>query len=506
MPTNGHSQLVKYFKAARRVSTPLVCVRTPDPTATMAMLSAAVAPTAPRIVWDCVRGPQGLNQPNTDAPSSETQTALSKYLLKGKEARELAPPVACLLAAGSLPESTVLFCLNLHRHIENPLTIQAIWNLRDIFKANRRTLVILSPDIKLPPELSNDFAVLDEPLPTTDELSAIITAQCSAIQHTPPQAMLIRAIDATLGLAAFSAEQVVAMSLTDQGIDLDGLWERKRQNIEQAPGLSVWRGNESLGDVRGADNVIRFMTSLISGNDPARAIVFIDEIEKGTAGAEGDSSGVSQDMHGTLLTYMQDHKSTGMLFLGPAGTGKSFAAKGAGNKAGIPTIKLDMGGMKASHVGESEARLRNALKVIEAVSQHNALFIATCNSIGSLSPELRRRFKFGTFFFDLPNKEERRQLWALYMQKYKRKGSLPDDTDWTGAEIENCCEISYKLNCSLVEAGSYIVPVAKSAADQIKALRTQASGCFISASKPGLYTYEPETEKFTGRRIAAIEE
>ena len=49
-----------------------------------------------------------------------------------------------------------------------------------------------------------------------------------------------------LGLAAFPAEQVLAMSLSRTGLDLDQLWERKRQVIEQAPGLSVWRGGETF--------------------------------------------------------------------------------------------------------------------------------------------------------------------------------------------------------------------------------------------------------------------
>jgi hypothetical protein len=40
---------------------------------------------------------------------------------------------------------------------------------------------------------------------------------------------------------------------------------------------------------------------------------------------------------------------------------------------------------------------------VDAVAQEGRmLFIATCNSIASLPPELRRRFTLGTFFFDLP--------------------------------------------------------------------------------------------------------
>ena len=54
---------------------------------------------------------------------------------------------------------------------------------------------------------------------------------------------------------------------------------------------------------------------------------------------------------------------------------------------------------------------------------------------------------------------------------------------------------------SLVEASQYIVPVSRSAAEQIKALRQMASGKFISASKPGIYHYEEETPAPSRRMI-----
>jgi hypothetical protein len=46
------------------------------------------------------------------------------------------------------------------------------------------------------------------------------------------------------------------------------------------------------------------------------------------------------------------------------------------------------------------------------------------------------------------------------------------------------------LGITLTQASRYIVPVSRSAAEQIKALRQMASGKFISASTPGVYQYE----------------
>jgi len=128
------------------------------------------------------------------------------------------------------------------------------------------------------------------------------------------------------------------------------------------------------------------------------------------------------------------------------------------------------------------------------------LFIATSNSIASLPPELRRRFTLGTFFFDLPTAEERETIWGIYLKKYDVSGDLPDDEGWTGAEIKECARKAHRLRMTLAEASRYIVPVSRSAAEQVKALRQMASGTFISAATPGLYRYEEEMAA-RGRRV-----
>ena len=193
---------------------------------------------------------------------------------------------------------------------------------------------------------------------------------------------------------------------------------------------------------------------------------------------------------------------------GPPGAAKSAAAKATGNSAGIPTIAFDLGAMQSSLVGGSGERLRAALKVVEAVSQGRALFIATCNSITSLPPELRRRFTLGTFFFDLPSAAERELIWRIYEKRYGVSGERPDDEGWTGAEIKECCRKAGRLKMPLRQAAQYTVPISKSAAEQVKSLRQQASGKFISASNAGLYRFEETTitsAPGASRRIRAVE-
>lgn len=485
------------FKAARGRSVPLVGVTTADPAATMERLAAALKADTPIVKWDSVRGLQGGNK--TGQAALKLAAGEAKIDLDGTGS-----PVDACAVIGHLPDCAVAFMVNMHLQLKatDVQSIQAVWNLRDELKQNQRMLVMLGPSLALPAELENDVIVLDEPLPSDAELLAIVREQYGNAKKSAKDIPALteeierHAVDALRGLAAFTAEQITAMSLTKAGLNLDMLWERKRQAIEQTPGMAVWRGGESLDDIAGYENVKTAIRRLKGSKREPKVVGFIDEIEKMIGGAERDSSGVSQDQLAQTLSYMQDHNVTGMIFIGPPGAAKTALAKAAGTTLGVPTVSMDFGGMKGSLVGESEGRMRAALKVMTAVGSDQALFIATCNSIGSLPPELRRRFTRGTFFFDLPTSAERASIWALYERKLgltpAQTAVRPNDHDWTGAEIKQCATMAWDMDLTLVEAAEYVVPVAVSAEETIKRLRKGATGRFISASHPGVYVWAEE--------------
>lgn len=489
--------LCERLLAARRVSVPLVAIETADPAATIALFRgeafAAVGSTATVLVsWDVINGFLPLNEAGRQALSQIS------------EAEGVIDPVAALIVAQQLPAGSVLVFHNAHRFMDGVPVVQGVWNLRDKYKSNFRMLVLLAPVWKLPVELQADVVVVDHPLPSAEEISAQVAkiVKAAKLGGGVPDG----AVDALRGLTAFQAEQQAAMAARKTGIDVDDLWESKRKLVEQTPGLSIEGGSSGFDSIGGVPVVKSFIKSVLTGNRKPKAIVFIDEIEKALAGVGGDTSGVSQDQLGALLSYMQDNRSTGCLFIGPPGAAKSVVAKAAGAECGIPTVKLDLGATKGGLVGQSEEQLRKALKTISAVSDGNALWIATCNSIGVLPPELRRRFTLGTFFFDLPDAEERKAIWEIYRKRYSLKGALPEDAGWTGAEIERACDIADRLGVSLKEAANFIVPVSRAAADQINALRASASGKFLSASHPGVFvaaqSFQPDSLREGARQIA----
>lgn len=516
------TNLLEHFQAARAVSTPLIAIRTADPEGLMQKLQKANNEAA-ILQWDVIRGWRARND--------EGKLAIS-YALKDTEEEATLSPVEHLALAQKLPfddesveaVSPILFAINIHRFLDKPEVVQAICNLRDPFATSGRTLVMLGPDFKLPQELQQDVLVLDAPLPKDDELKLIVnrTIKASGVKVEVPK--MEAAVDAIRGLAAFPAEQAIAMSLcTGQSLDLDELWQKKRQMIRDTDALSIHAGKETFKDIGGCDQVKEFLLSVKNGKESPRVIIFMDEIEKAFAGASSDwvgDGGVAKDAHGQTLQFMEDKEADGVIFVGPPGAAKSLVAKSFGNEASIPTITLDLGAAKGGIVGESEAKIRNAYKIIDAVGAGRCYFIATSNNIAVLPPELKRRFTSGIFYFPIPDEDngyrdrlERDRIWAIYLKKWKLDASQlkeVNDSGWTGAEIRNCARMAYRQSITLGQAAKYIVPYTKTSPEKLELLRREATGRYLSANRAGIYTYSAHSTKDVGgaapRRFQPIRE
>src|SRR5262249_34418535 len=134
----------------------------------------------------------------------------------------------------------------------------------------------------------------------------------------------------------------------------------------------------------------------------------------------------------------QSVKPRGVLLLGVPGSGKSCFAKALGNETGRPTLTLDIGALYGSLVGATEANVRQALRIADAmapcilytdeiekglsgvggqgdsgVSTHlfgtiltwlaehesDVFFIGTANDISKLPPEFTRAERLDGVFF-----------------------------------------------------------------------------------------------------------
>lgn len=479
-----NSDILRQFKAARKCSVPILAISSPDQQATVRALNETLGNGSAVFMWNLLSGFVPMNK--------AAETNLHKLRGDGDDDPSKLSPTAAVQEFTNHPvERAILFMVNAHRFLDEAPVMQAVANCRDILKGDGRTLVLLGPSVKMPPEISGDVVILDEPLPTAEQLTSIAKQSYEDAGRKIDKETTEKAVEAVQGLPAFQAEQAIALAIVDKDpIDIGGLWEHKRKQIEATPGLRVWRDGVRFDGIGGVPRIKKFMRDIVNGNGRPRCIVFIDEIEKMMAGASGDTSGVSQDQLGVLLEYMEDNRAAGAIFVGPPGASKSMVAKATGNEAGVPTIKLDLGATKGSLVGQSEQTIRAALKVITAVSSGSSLWIATSNRLTDIKSELKRRFNLGVFFFDLPDDEERKVIWEIQKKAYGIKQSHKDieDEGWTGANIRDCCEIAWRLNGSLTDAASYVIPVTKSDPTGTERLRADAAGKFLSASHEGTYS------------------
>ena len=494
---------IEQYRLARARSVPLIALQTGDGQSTVAQLAGQASEAV--LTWDVV---QGVIPCNALASGTVGLLLAAKDPGEGSAAARKAAAAAAyqgeagvlelLEGVRKLPNQDLAVCLlNAHRYIQEAAIAQALWSRRDLRKDSGHTVVLVAPSIDLPSELAQDVLVIDVALPTQEEFWTVAKGLYEAANLPLPATQEQETIcTALVGLSAFAAEQALALSLTPAGMNMESLRQRKRQLIEGTKGLKMLRSDESFGDLAGVDNVTEFLRCVCQGPLAPHLIVFLDEIEKMLAGATGgDLSGVSADALGQILSFLDTEIATGsagILFVGLPGTAKSAVAKAAGRDAGIPALQVDMGAAKQSLVGQSEAAIREMLRVVSAVSNGRSLWIATCNSLAILPPELRRRFTLGTFFFDIPRAEDMPAIWQVWCRKFGLYEADPggfNQDGWTGAEVKQCCDVARRLGCSLAEASQYVVPVLTSARERLEKLRQEAHGRFISACVPGMYQY-----------------
>lgn len=184
-------------------------------------------------------------------------------------------------------------------------------------------------------------------------------------------------------------------------------------------------------------------------------------------------------------SFRKQHKldiPKGILLTGVQGCGKSFAIKAIANDLGLPLLRLDMGMLMGSLLGDSERNLRKAIELAEAVApcvlwideieksmpndvanghettrrmfgkiltwlqeKESLVFVAaTANNINQLPTELLRKGRFDEIFFvDLPSESERKEIFTIHLNQ---KRILSDELDldllakvssgYSGAEIE----------------------------------------------------------------------
>ncbi|MFM8703801.1 MAG: AAA family ATPase [Planctomycetia bacterium] len=449
-------------------------------------------------VWDCDRGMAFPLEPIQIPGVTDAQDPLAVI-------RSL-PQVA----NGS--GTTLVVFESLHRFLGATEIIQALARQVHAGKNNRCFVVVLAPVVQIPAELDKLFTVVDHELPGRAQLEEIARGVATQDGELPEGDELARVIEAAAGLTASEAENAFSLALVRHGkLEPETLWELKSQQLKKSGLVSLHRGEESFDQLGGLENLKAFCLRAMRRQ------------------SEGAVS----------------NRPRGVLLLSPPGCGKSQFAKALGNETGRPTVVLDVGALLGSLVGQSESNVRAALKLADAMApcvlfadeiekalagapssgqtdsgvtarvfgslltwlndhDSDVFFVGTCNDASKLPPEFARAERFdGVFFVDLPGREQKDAIWAIYTRHYglDTKQARPDDTNWTGAEIKSCCRLASLLDVPLVQASQNVVPVAVTAGDKIEGLRQWASGRCLSADRAGVYS---RLEGASGGRVRRV--
>jgi hypothetical protein len=419
-------------------------------------------------------------------------------------------PLAALRALPALAnrDGTALLLLHqFHRFLNSPDVVQTTFQQLIAGKQQRTFLVVLSAIVQIPVELEKLFVVLEHPLPDRQQLETIARELTSDHPEELPQgADLQRVLDAASGLTRYESEGAFALSLTRHSqIRPEAIWEMKANALKKNNLLTLHRGGERFDTLGGLGNL--------------------------------------KDFCRRVLRPGQSVKPRGVLLLGVAGSGKSCFAKSLGRETGRPTLFLDIGALYGSLVGATEANIRQALKIADAMApcvllvdeldkalsgvgsqgdsgvatrlfgtlltyladhETDVFFVATANDISKLPPEFTRAERFdGIFFLDLPTGKDKDAIWELYRGQFRVPATQqrPDDTDWTGAEIKSCCRLAGLLDVTLAQAAHHVVPVAVTAAESVEKLRSWASGRCLDAGAPGIYRRAGAEPVRSGRRV-----
>lgn len=322
------------------------------------------------------------------------------------------------------------------------------------------TLFLLSSQVFLPPELEKFITLFEMPLPDETTIRQLVTDYVQAYELNTDADTIGKMALALQGLTRYEIGQLINRGYQRDGDigleDLDLVLTEKAQIIRKSGTLEMLTVNERLESIGGLGRLKHWLNQ--------KAQVMADWPAARAFGVEPPK---------------------GVMIVGMPGCGKSLTAKATAALFNLPLLKLDMGSLMGKYVGESEANMRRAIQVAEAVSPcvlwvdevekafvgigaggdgsevatrlfgyfltwmqdktKQVFVIATANDISALPPELLRKGRFDEIFYvDFPSRDERADIFRVHLHKRGKLSAqiqldrLAQATEgYSGADIES---------------------------------------------------------------------
>ncbi len=330
-------------------------------------------------------------------------------------------------------ETPALFLLkDFNRFLTDISISRKLKNVSRILKLQPKTIIIIGSEFQIPKELQDLITVLQFNLPLESEINQELTRLVTSLNLKIDQQLFESLTRACQGLSLERIRRVLSKIIaTHKTIDeksIDVLLSEKKQIISQTEILEYWAVNEGIDNIGGVDKLKEWLKK-----------------RKTSFGLKASNYGLPTPR--------------GLLLVGIQGTGKSLMAKAIASEWQLPLLKLDVGKLFGGIVGESESRLRQMIDVAEtlapcilwideidkAFSNSDNLgdsgtsnrvlatfiswlsektkpvfVVATANNVDMLPLEIIRKGRFDEIFFlDLPEFNEREQIFKIHIQEFR---------------------------------------------------------------------------------------
>ncbi|MDD3040452.1 AAA family ATPase [Bacteroides sp.] len=431
-------------------------------------------------------------------------------------------PMTTLMAIEELEDSVIVF-FNFNLPLKHPAIQQKVRDIIPYCKANGVLLVFISVSGEIPPELEKEIILLDYELPDKDAIKKTID---SMGEVQAEDGCYQQMIEAATGLTQSESENIIALALAKNNLVLtqDAVAQVKKEKAQalRKSGVLELYEPENLPKVGGLDQLKMWLW------------------ERGKA--------FSPEAREFGLPFPK-----GILVFGVPGTGKSLIAKTISKQWGFPLLM--MGNVLDKFVGESEKRMKDALKIAERMApcvlmidevekffagvggssdsgvstrvfgqflswmqetKSPVFVVATANNIGGMPPELLRKGRFDELWFvDLPGRAEREEIFKIHITRRNRevenfdlKKLAKETSGYTGSEIEQVIisglfrafskneDINTQI---LLEAAEETSPLSDTMKEDIMAMRDWGKARARLASTAELVAPETQMNAFTRR-------
>lgn len=422
---------------------------------------------------------------------------------------ESAPGVLAFIAAS--PEPGLYHLKDFHEAMRESALVRR--HLRDLYTASAdrgKFIVITSPIHDVPEELDRAFAYVELRTPDLAEITAFVRDETRGHGQPPSDEVIAQLAPALLGLTLEEIHYTLRRA-TGGGTPLA---EESRATILEEKRLLVSRGG-----------VLEF----ISTPTTMEAVGGLENMKKWLL--------ERRKLFDLRESLSKEIVPKGVLMMGIPGCGKSLCVKAISAHFQLPLYRMDMVEVFSGRHGKPETAFADACHQMEdiapavlwfdeiemAVTANESsgeqgrifaffltwmqektpgLFVAaTANRIDLLPAEMIRKGRFDeVFFVDLPNEEERAEIFRIHLSRRGYDASALDipqlmsfTNGWTGAEVEQCVVSAItkatiagtSLNPrDLVTLAARSVPLSRTMREQINHIRAWAFERAIKATPP----------------------